>query len=65
MPRIEPALFDCSGLERGSPDCSNVTLDWLRSDTLTFELWSRSRDTVNEGFTTSDNIIDLRLKRVF
>ena len=28
-------------------------------------IWSRSRDTTNEGFKTSDNIVDLRLKRVF
>ena len=28
-------------------------------------IWSRSRDTTNEGFKTSDNIIDLRVKRVF
>ena len=28
-------------------------------------IWSRSRDTTDEGFKTSDNIIDVRLKRVF
>jgi Protein of unknown function (DUF2490) len=28
-------------------------------------IWSRSRDTTDEGFKTSDNIINLRLKRVF
>jgi hypothetical protein len=28
-------------------------------------IWGRSRDTTNEGFKTSDHIIDLRVKRVF
>jgi hypothetical protein len=28
-------------------------------------IWSRSRDTTDEGFRTSDNIVDLRVKRVF
>jgi hypothetical protein len=28
-------------------------------------IWSRSRDTTEEGFKTSDNILDVRLKRVF
>ena len=28
-------------------------------------IWSRSRDTTDEGFKTADNIINLRLKRVF
>jgi len=28
-------------------------------------MWTRSRDTTSEGFTTSDNIIDLQIKRVF
>jgi uncharacterized protein DUF2490 len=27
--------------------------------------WTRSRNTIDEGFQSSDNIIDLRLKRVF
>jgi hypothetical protein len=27
--------------------------------------WTRSRNTIEEGFQSSDNIIDLRLKRVF
>ena len=27
--------------------------------------WTRSRNTIEEGFTSSDNIIDFRLKRVF
>jgi hypothetical protein len=28
-------------------------------------MWTRSRDTTSEGFTTSDNIIDFQIKRVF
>ena len=28
-------------------------------------MWTRSRNTIEDGFKTSDNIIDLRLKRVF
>jgi hypothetical protein len=28
-------------------------------------IWNRSRNTIGEGFTTSDNIIDIRFKRVF
>lgn len=28
-------------------------------------IWNRSRNTIGEGFTTSDNIIDVRFKRVF
>jgi hypothetical protein len=28
-------------------------------------IWTRSRETVDEGFRTSDNILDLRVKRVF
>ena len=28
-------------------------------------MWTRSRNTIEEGFTTSDNIIDIRVKRVF
>ena len=28
-------------------------------------IWTRSRNTIEEGFKTSDNIIDIRLKRVF
>jgi hypothetical protein len=43
-------------------------LGYRRSVKWRFEalyIWSRSRDTTNEGFKTSDNIIDLRAKRVF
>lgn len=39
-----------------------------RNATWRFEalyLWTRSRDTTDEGFTTSDNIINLRVRRVF
>lgn len=28
-------------------------------------IWTRSRDTANEGFHTSDNIVNVRLKRLF
>jgi len=28
-------------------------------------MWTRSRDTLEEGFRTEDNIIDIRIKRVF
>ena len=28
-------------------------------------IWNRSRNTIDEGFTTSDNIIDFRVKRVW
>ena len=28
-------------------------------------MWTRSRNTIEEGFSTSDNIIDVRVKRVF
>ena len=28
-------------------------------------MWTRSRNTIEEGFKTADNIIDIRLKRVF
>ena len=28
-------------------------------------MWTRSRDTIEDGFATSDNIIDVRVKRVF
>jgi hypothetical protein len=28
-------------------------------------MWTRSRNTIEEGFTTADNIINIRMKRVF
>ena len=28
-------------------------------------IWTRSRNTIEDGFKTSDNIVDIRLKRVF
>ncbi len=28
-------------------------------------MWNRSRNTIEDGFTTNDNIIDVRIKRVF
>ena len=43
-------------------------LGYRRSFKWRFEvlyMWTRSRNTIEEGFSTSDNIIDLRVKRVF
>ncbi len=43
-------------------------LGWRRSFAWRFEalyIWTRSRNTVEEGFATSDNIIKLRVKRLF
>ena len=31
----------------------------------TIYMWTRSRDTTQDSFRTSDNIIDIRIKRVF
>jgi hypothetical protein len=31
----------------------------------TLYMWTRSRNTIEDGFTTSDNIIDIRVKRAF
>jgi hypothetical protein len=28
-------------------------------------MWTRSRDTIEEGFKTTENIIDIRVRRVF
>ena len=28
-------------------------------------MWTRSRDTIEEGFSTTENIIDVRVKRLF
>ena len=39
-----------------------------RSQAWRFEalyIWTRSRNTIEDGFKTSDNIVDIRLKRVF
>lgn len=41
---------------------------WRRSFNWRYELlyiWTRSRDTIEEGFSTNENIIDIRVKRVF
>ena len=41
---------------------------YRRSFAWRFELlymWTRSRDSIHEGFTTDDNIIDIRVKRLF
>jgi hypothetical protein len=43
-------------------------LGYRRSFAWRFEvlyIWDRSRNTIGEGFTTSDNVIDIRFKRVF
>ena len=43
-------------------------IGYRRNRTWHFEalyIWTRSRDTTDENFRTSDNIVDLRLKRVF
>jgi hypothetical protein len=43
-------------------------LGYRRNVAWRFELlymWTRSRNTIEEGFTTSDSIIDVRIKRVF
>jgi hypothetical protein len=43
-------------------------LGYRRSFAWRFEalyIWTRSRDTIDEGFNTSDNIIDVRVKRLF
>jgi hypothetical protein len=43
-------------------------LGYRRSFAWRFEaiyIWTRSRNTIDDDFTTSDNIIDLRVKRVF
>jgi Protein of unknown function (DUF2490) len=43
-------------------------LGYRRSFAWRFEalyMWTRSRNTIEEGFTTSDNIINLRVKRLF
>jgi hypothetical protein len=43
-------------------------IGWRRSVNWRYELlyiWTRSRDTIEEGFSTSENIIDIRVKRVF
>ena len=43
-------------------------LGYRRSFAWRFELlyiWNRSRNTIEDGFTTNDNIIDVRIKRVF
>lgn len=43
-------------------------LGYRRSFHWRFEalyIWNRSRNTAGDGFTTSDNIIDVRVKRVF
>ena len=43
-------------------------IGWRRNREWRFEalyIWERSLDTINDGFTTSDNVINLRVKRVF
>jgi hypothetical protein len=43
-------------------------LGYRRNFNWRFELlyiWTRSRDTIDEGFSTNENIFDIRVKRVF
>jgi hypothetical protein len=43
-------------------------LGYRRSASWRYEvlyMWTRSRNTIEDGFSTSDNIIDVRVKRVF
>jgi hypothetical protein len=43
-------------------------LGYRRNSSWRYEvlyMWTRSRNTVEDGFATSDNIIDVRVKRVF
>ena len=43
-------------------------LGYRRSFAWRFEalyIWTRSRDTIDEGFSTDDNSIDVRVKRLF
>jgi hypothetical protein len=43
-------------------------LGYRRSFNWRYELlyiWTRSRDTIDEGFSTTENIIDIRIKRLF
>jgi len=43
-------------------------LGYRRSSAWRYEvlyMWTRSRNTIEDGFATSDNIIDVRVKRVF
>jgi Protein of unknown function (DUF2490) len=43
-------------------------LGYRRSFSWRFEvlyIWTRSRDTIDDGFSTDDNSIDIRLKRLF
>lgn len=43
-------------------------IGYRRSFAWRFEvlyIWTRSRNTIEEGFTTDDNSIDFRLKRLF
>ena len=43
-------------------------LGYRRSAAWRYEvlyMWTRSRNTIEDGFSTSDNIIDVRVKRVF
>jgi hypothetical protein len=43
-------------------------LGYRRSFNWRYELlyiWTRSRETIDEGFSTTENIIDIRVKRLF
>jgi len=47
----------------GTPDDSVVRFRNRHVEAL--YVWTRSRDTTDENFRTSDNIVDVRLKHVF
>ena len=43
-------------------------LGWRRNFHWRFEalyIWTRSRNTIEDGFTTSDNAINIRVKKFF
>ena len=43
-------------------------LGYRRSRAWRFEalyIWNRSRNTIEDGFATNDNIVDVRIKRYF
>jgi hypothetical protein len=45
-----------------------IGLGYRRSFNWRYELlyiWTRSRDTIHSGFSTTENIVDVRVKRVF
>ena len=59
--RIQTSVTPTSS-ESAPVSASGATFAW-RFEAL--YIWNRSRNTIDEGFTTSDNIIDFRVKRVW